>query len=70
MRPPQSLDPSVRQPDSGWRGYSWDQPLSSFLQQTHLASLAAHVAVRFKPEQLAMLLCKGRCCIAARKGVK
>ena len=71
MRPPQSLDPSVRQPDLGWRGYSsFDQPLSSFLQQIHLASLAAHVAVRFKHEQLAMPLCKDSCCIAAREGVK
>ena len=69
MRPPQCLNPPVRQPHRGWRGYSsFDQPPSSFLQQIQPASIAAHVAVRFK--QLAMLSRKDRCGITARKGVK
>ncbi len=58
--PAESLNPTVRKPHRGWRGYSFDQPPSSFLQQIHLASLAAHVAIRFTREQSNMLSRKDR----------
>jgi hypothetical protein len=46
MRPQQCLKPPVCQPHRGWRGYSFDLPPSSFLQQIHLASIAAVPAFR------------------------